>query len=44
MLEDCGFAEVRIGPPVDTFDGAEGEEKARAFDVRGHAFVARRPA
>ncbi len=40
MIEDAGFAEVRIGPPVDTFEGAIGEEKARAFDVYGYAFHA----
>ncbi len=43
MLEEAGFADVRIGPPVDTFAGAVGEEKARAFDVHGYAFMARRP-
>lgn len=34
---------MRIGPPVDTFGGARGEEKARAYDVRGYAFLARKP-
>ena len=43
MLEDSGFAEVAIGDPVDTFGGAGGEEKARAFEVYGYAFAARRP-
>ena len=43
MLEEIGFTDIRIGPPVDTFGGAPGEEKARSFDVRGHAFLARRP-
>ena len=42
MLEDTGFCDVRIGPPVDTFVGASGEEKARAFDVFGYAFLAQR--
>ena len=40
MLEDSGFTGVTIGPPVDTFGGATGEEKARAFDVYGYAFLA----
>jgi hypothetical protein len=40
MLDDTGFRAVRIGPPVDTFGGAAGEEKARAFDVYGYAFLA----
>jgi hypothetical protein len=35
--------EVVIGPPTDTFGGARGEGKARAFDVHGYAFLARRP-
>ena len=42
MLEDSGFADVRIGPAVDTFGGAAGEEKARAYEVFGYAFLARR--
>ena len=43
MLEDSGFVDVEIGPPVDTFGGAPGEEKARAYEVFGYAFLARRP-
>lgn len=43
MLEDVGFVDVQIGPPVDTFGGAPGEEKARSFDVHGYAFLARKP-
>ena len=42
MLEDTGFGGVRIGDPVDTFGGATGEEKARAFEVYGYAFLAQR--
>jgi hypothetical protein len=42
MLEEAGFADVEIGSPVDTFVGATGEEKARAYDVYGYAFLARR--
>ena len=42
MLEDSGFVQVAIGPPVDTFGGATGEAKARSFDVYGYAFLARR--
>ena len=42
MLEDSGFDEIAIGPPVDTFGGAPGETKARSFDVYGYAFLARR--
>ena len=43
MLEDTGFIDVTIGDAVDTFGGATGEEKARAFEVYGYAFLARRP-
>ncbi len=43
MLEEAGFVDVRIGPPVDTFGGAKGEEKARAYEVFGHSFLARKP-
>jgi hypothetical protein len=42
MLEDTGFTDVTIGDGVDTFGGANGEEKARAYDVLGYAFLARR--
>jgi hypothetical protein len=31
MLEEVGFVDVIIGPRVDTFGGAPGESKARAF-------------
>jgi hypothetical protein len=44
MLEDSGFTDVQIGEAVDTFDGANGEAKARAFEVYSYTFVARRPA
>jgi hypothetical protein len=43
MLQDTGFIDVEIGPPVDTFGGAVGEDKARMFEVYGYAFLARRP-
>jgi hypothetical protein len=42
-MESSGFVDVKIGPPVDTFGGAGGEENARAFDVSGYAFIARKP-
>lgn len=43
MLEESGFVDVRIGEPVDTFEGSSGEEKARAYQVFGHSFLARNP-
>jgi hypothetical protein len=43
MLEDTGFTDVRIGAPVDTFGGARGEAKARAYEVFGYPFLAVKP-
>lgn len=43
MLEDTGFVDVLIGDAVDTFGGASGEEKARAYEVFGYAFLAVKP-
>ena len=43
MLGQSGFEQVQVGPPVDTFGGAPGEDKARQFDVHGYAFLARKP-
>ena len=43
MLQDSGFTDVVIGEAVDTFGGAKGEDKARTFEVYGHAFMASRP-
>jgi hypothetical protein len=43
MLQDSGFTDVVTGEAVDTFGGAKGEDKARAFEVYGYAFLARRP-
>jgi hypothetical protein len=43
MLTDSGFTGLVIGEAVDTFDGAKGEDKARAYEVYGYAFMASRP-
>lgn len=43
MLLEAGFENVRIGDAVDTFGGAGGEKNARAFEVFGYAFLARKP-
>lgn len=43
MLQDSGFTDVVIGQAVDTFAGAKGEDKARAYDVHGYAFMSTRP-
>lgn len=42
MLEEAGFEQVAIGPPVDTFAGAPGERNAKRFEVYGYPFLARR--
>lgn len=42
-MEDAGFVDVTIGEPVDTFGGAEGEAKARTYEVYGYAFLAHKP-
>jgi hypothetical protein len=44
MLEEIGFADVKIGNPVDTFEGASGEKNARRFEVYGYPFLATKPA
>jgi hypothetical protein len=43
MLEEIGFADVKIGPPMDTFGGANGERNARYFEVYGYSFLAQKP-
>ena len=43
MLEEAGFIDIEIGDAVDTFAGATGQDKARAFDVYGYAFLASKP-
>lgn len=43
MMEDVGFVDVQIGAAADTFGGAGGEDKARAYEVYGYAFLARNP-
>ena len=42
MLEEAGFEEIQIGDAVDTFGDAGGEERARAFEVFGYPFLARK--
>ena len=44
MLEDMGFVDVQVGPAIDTFGEAGGEKNARAFEVFGYPFIARKPA
>jgi hypothetical protein len=44
MLTETGFTDIVIGEPVDTFGGAGGETNARAYQVYGYWFLARKPA
>jgi len=39
----AGLTDVGFGPRVDTFAGAEGEEKARLFGTYGYPIRARKP-
>ena len=43
MIEHAGLVDVEFGPVADTFAGAEGEEKARAFGTFGYPIRAVRP-
>ena len=43
MLTEIGFIDVVIGEPTDTFGGAGGERNARAYEVLGYPFLARKP-
>jgi hypothetical protein len=43
MLEEIGFVDVTVGPPIDTFGGASGEKNARRFEVYGYPFLAWKP-
>jgi hypothetical protein len=43
MIEDAGLVDVRVGPRIDTFAGAEGESNARAYEVYGYSFLAMKP-
>ncbi|WP_205324803.1 methyltransferase domain-containing protein [Glycomyces sp. YM15] len=43
LIEAAGFTGVRIGPAVDTFEGAAGERNARRYEVLAHVFYPRKP-
>jgi hypothetical protein len=43
MLEEAGFTRIEVGPPVDSFGDAAGEDAARAYDVFGYTFLAYTP-
>jgi hypothetical protein len=43
VIEHAGLVDVEFGPAADTFAGAEGEEKARAFGTFGYPIRSARP-
>jgi hypothetical protein len=43
VILGAGFIEVELAGQVDTFAGASGEDKARAFGTTGYAIRARKP-
>jgi arsenite methyltransferase len=43
LIQDAGFDELAVGLATDTFGGAAGEARARAFDVHAHTFRAVKP-
>jgi SAM-dependent methyltransferase len=43
VVRGAGFAELVVGPPIDTFGGAGGESNARQFEVFGYPFLAHKP-
>ena len=40
LIQDAGFDDLAVGLATDTFGGAAGESRARAFDVYAHTFRA----
>jgi len=40
LIQAAGFGDLAVGLPTDTFGGAAGEARARAFDVYAHTFRA----
>jgi arsenite methyltransferase len=43
FIQGVGFVELAVGLATDTFGGAAGEARARAFDVEAHTFRAVKP-
>jgi arsenite methyltransferase len=44
LITAAGFTDLAVGLGTDTFGGAAGEDRARAFEVFAHTFRARKPA
>lgn len=43
LIAGAGFSEIAVGLATDTFAGAAGEQRARAYEVYAHTFRARKP-
>jgi SAM-dependent methyltransferase len=43
LIQGAGFDDLSVGLATDTFGGAAGESRARAFEVFGHTFRAVKP-
>lgn len=43
LIQDAGFGDLAVGLATDTFGGAAGQARARAFDVYAHTFRAVKP-
>ncbi|MDZ7732820.1 MAG: methyltransferase domain-containing protein [Acidimicrobiia bacterium] len=43
LIDAAGFTGVSVGMPTDTFGEAEGEPRARDYEVFAHTFRARKP-
>jgi hypothetical protein len=44
VIRGAGLVDVELGPRVDSFAGAGGEEKARKYGTYGYPIRARKPA
>ena len=44
MIRGAGLIDVELGPRIDSFAGASGEDKARQFGTYGYPIRARKPA
>ena len=44
LLRSAGFVDVELVSKMDVFEGAAGEERARAFETLGANIRARKPA
>jgi hypothetical protein len=43
VITGAGLTDVELGPAIDAFAGARGEDKARQFGTYGYPIRARKP-